>query len=86
VIAKTNLPYFAGMKPGRVPFEFPGNQARLGEHFITSDDAMLRLLDGTNRVFVVVQKSAYDTFHRAVANRSLRLVVESGQWELFCNR
>ena len=84
-ISSTNLAYFAGMKSGKVPFEFPGNQDRLGDHFLTSDDALVRLLDGTNRVFVVVQHNAYDVFHKAAANRPLRPVAQSGQWELYCN-
>jgi hypothetical protein len=73
------------MKPAKVPFEFPGNRERLGDHFLTSDDALVRLLDGTNRVFIVVQQNAYDVFHKGASNRPLRPVAQSGQWELFCN-
>jgi 4-amino-4-deoxy-L-arabinose transferase-like glycosyltransferase len=85
-ISITNRAYFGAMNLSKVPFEFPGNQERLGERLLTNDEAVVRLLEATNHVLIVVPRNIPDHFRRVTAAFPMHSVAQSGQWELFSNR
>jgi 4-amino-4-deoxy-L-arabinose transferase-like glycosyltransferase len=86
VISSTNRPFFAGMNLVRVPFEFPGNQERLGPLLLRTDDALSQLLAGKQRVLVVVMTRQSENIQKSAPNVPLHLLAQSGQWDLFSNR
>ena len=52
-ICATNRPYFGDMNLTQVPFEFPGNQKRLGRLLLPDDNALANLLAEDRRVWIV---------------------------------
>jgi len=85
VIAATNRPYFGGMDLAQMPFRFPGNQERLGDHLLTNDVAMTQMITGERRVWIVAYGRSMEPF-QASNHVALRSIRRAGQWELFSNR
>jgi 4-amino-4-deoxy-L-arabinose transferase-like glycosyltransferase len=86
VITATNRPYFGGMDLTQVPFEFPGNQERLGGLLLPNEDVLAQLLAEKRRVWVVATDGASNDLRQRNPAVPLRLVTRVGQWELFVNR
>jgi hypothetical protein len=85
-ICATNRPYFGDMDLRQVPFEFPGNQKRLGKLLLPNAAALANLLAENRRVWVVGFNDEVEHFlqnHRATP---LNLVTNVGQWKLFVSR
>jgi 4-amino-4-deoxy-L-arabinose transferase-like glycosyltransferase len=85
VISKTNQPYFGGMDLTLVPFEFPGNRALLGNLLLPDDNALVQLLAGERRVWVVSFGDEAAKIEQARGPAPLRLVARVGRWQLFAN-
>ena len=85
VISATNRPYLGGMDLAQVPFEFPGNRERLGDLLLADDPALVKLLAGERRVWVVSFGDAAQNIQQARGAPRLRLVVHTGRWKLFTN-
>jgi hypothetical protein len=86
VISETNRPYFGGMDLTLVPFEFPGNRERLGKLLLPDDNALVQLLAGDRRVWVVSFGDMAQKVQQDRGGTPLRLVVRVGRWQLFSNR
>jgi 4-amino-4-deoxy-L-arabinose transferase-like glycosyltransferase len=86
VISTTNRPYFGGMDLTLVPFEFPGNRERLGKLLLPDDNALVQLLAGDRRVWVVSFGDMAQKVQQDRGGTPLRLVVRVGRWQLFSNR
>jgi 4-amino-4-deoxy-L-arabinose transferase-like glycosyltransferase len=86
VISATNRPYFGGMNLTRVPFEFPGNQGRMGDRLLPTDEDVIRLLAGDRRVVIVVEENMSAKFHQMTARLPLHQLAKSGIWQLYLNR
>lgn len=86
VICATNRPYFGDMNLRQVPFEFPGNQKRLGELLLPDDSAMADVLAANRRVWIVGFNDELEHFLQRHPVPSLTLVTNVGQWKLFVNR
>ena len=86
VISATRRPYLGGMALDQVPFEFPGNRERFGDLVLPDELALVQLLSGNQRVLVVGFSGTFDHFQHAVTDKTLRLIVRVGQWELFSTR
>jgi 4-amino-4-deoxy-L-arabinose transferase-like glycosyltransferase len=86
VISATSRPYFGGMDLTLVPFEFPGNRARLGNLLLPDDDALAQLLAGDRRVWVVSFGDMAQKVQQDRGGAPLRLVARVGRWQLFANR
>jgi len=86
VITPDNRPYLAGLPLHRIPFEYPVNRERLGDLVITNVPDVVRLLEGDRRVVVVGWRNGYRNFQELTTNTQLRLITESGTWELYSNR
>lgn len=85
VISATNRPYFGGMDLAQMPFRFPGNRERLGDHLLPDDDALIRMAAGDRRIWIVAYGTTFEKFEQA--HRIIfRPVAHVGQWELFSNR
>jgi 4-amino-4-deoxy-L-arabinose transferase-like glycosyltransferase len=82
----TNRPYFGDMNLTQVPFEFPGNQKRLGDLFLPDDDALAHLLAEDRRVWVVGFNDTVEQFLQNHPAAALNRVTNVGQWKLFVNR
>jgi hypothetical protein len=85
-ISMTNRPFLAGMNLTRAPFEFPGNQERLGPLLLPGEEALLELLKGNRRVLMVAQQNASRRFQKIGPDLPLRLVARCGRWDLLSNR
>jgi 4-amino-4-deoxy-L-arabinose transferase-like glycosyltransferase len=85
-ISSANRSFFAGMNFQRVPFEFPGNQERLGPLLLPTDQALVQLLAGNRRVLVVVEERRSGLVQKLALGVPLHLLTRSGQWDLFSNR
>jgi 4-amino-4-deoxy-L-arabinose transferase-like glycosyltransferase len=85
-ISATNRPFLAGMNLTRAPFEFPGNQERLGSLLLPSEEEFFQLLAGNKRVLVVALQKTSTRLQKLEPNVPFRILAESGQWELFSNR
>jgi 4-amino-4-deoxy-L-arabinose transferase-like glycosyltransferase len=85
-ICATNRPYFGDMDLAQVPFEFPGNQERLGKLLLPDEDALAHLLAKDRRVWVVGFNNTVEQFLQRHSAASLNLVTNVGQWKLFVNR
>jgi 4-amino-4-deoxy-L-arabinose transferase-like glycosyltransferase len=85
-ISMENRPHFGGMDLNQVPFEFPGNRERLGELLLPDESALAELLQSKRRVLIVGFGSTVEKFEQNHGGVSLRLILRSGQWELFSNR
>ncbi len=85
-IGATNRPYFGDMNLTQVPFEFPGNQKRLGDLLLPDDDALARLLAEDRRVWVVGFNDTVEQFLQNHPAAALNRVTNVGQWKLFVNR
>jgi 4-amino-4-deoxy-L-arabinose transferase-like glycosyltransferase len=86
VISITNRPIFAGMNLSRVPFEFPGNQERLGGSLLSTDDAFNQALAENRRVLIVATGRHSELAQKTAPGVSFRLIARSGEWELLANR
>lgn len=86
MISATNRPYFGGMDLTQVPFEFPGNRERLGELLLPDETALMRLLHGERRVWVINFGRTEGYFHMVHGAVSMSLATRIGQWELWVNR
>ncbi len=86
VISATNRPYFGGMNLSHVPFEFTGNQERMGNLLLPTDADVVQLLSGNRRVIVVVEQDTSERFHQVTAGVPLHPLGKSGVWQLFSNR
>jgi len=82
-ICATNRPYFGDMDLAQVPFEFPGNQERLGKLLLPDEDALANLLAENRRVWVVGFGDTVEQFLQSHHAPSLNLVTNVGQWKLF---
>jgi 4-amino-4-deoxy-L-arabinose transferase-like glycosyltransferase len=85
-ISAANRPFLGGMDLAQVPFEFPGNRERLGGQFLPDENALAELLHTEKRVLIVGFGNTVKTFQQNHGGISLRLILRSGQWELFSNR
>jgi hypothetical protein len=85
-ICATNRPYFGDMNLTQVPFEFPGNQKRLGDLLLPDDSALAHLLAEDRRVWVVGINDTVERFLQNHPATPLNLVTNAGQWKLFVNR
>jgi 4-amino-4-deoxy-L-arabinose transferase-like glycosyltransferase len=85
-ISPTSRPYFGGMNLTKVPFEFPGNQERMGNLLLTNNDQILQLVSGPRRVVVVIHESTEERFHKVAGTVPLRALGKSGVWQLYANR
>jgi len=86
VISATNRPYFGGMNLTHVPFEFPGNQERMGDFLLPNEADVIRLLAGDRRVVVIVAENMSTKFHQATGRLPLHPFAKSGIWQLYSNR
>jgi 4-amino-4-deoxy-L-arabinose transferase-like glycosyltransferase len=86
VINQTNRPFFCGLAPNRVPFEFPGNRERFGPLILRDDTALAGLLAGTNRVLVASYRCKFEEMQQSVPEVSLRRICKVGLWDLFSNK
>ena len=86
VINPANRPYFCGLAPNRVPFEFTGNRERFGTLILRDNTALTALLAGTNRVLVVSYRCKFDEMQRSVPQVPLRRICKVGLWDLFSNK
>ncbi len=86
VITPDNRPYLAGLPLHRIPFEYPVNQERMGDLVITNRADVVRMLEGDRRVLVVGWRNGFRNFQESTTNTNLRLLKESGTWELYSNR
>ena len=78
--------YLGGMATNQVPFEFPGNLARFGAHYLPDDAALERQLAGTNRVLVAAFQGTFEALQARLPRQSLRRITTIGRWDLFTNR
>jgi len=85
-IGATNRPYFGDMDLTQVPFEFPGNQKRLGDLLLPDEGALAQLLAEDRRVWVVGINDTVERFLQNPPATPLNLVTNAGQWKLFVNR
>jgi 4-amino-4-deoxy-L-arabinose transferase-like glycosyltransferase len=86
VICATNRPYFGDMDLTQVPFEFPGNQKRLGKLLLPDENALANLLAKNRRVWVVGINNTVEQFLKNHDATPLDLVTNVGQWKLFVKR
>jgi len=86
VICATNRPYFGDMDLTQVPFEFPGNQKRLGNLLLRDDGALVNLLAENRRIWVVGFNNTVEHFLQTHSATPLNLVTNAGQWKLFVSR
>lgn len=85
-IDATHRPYFGDMNLTQVPFEFPGNQKRLGDLLLPDDGALAHLLAEDRRVWVVGINDTVEHFLQNHPAAPLNLVTNAGPWKLFVNR
>jgi 4-amino-4-deoxy-L-arabinose transferase-like glycosyltransferase len=85
-ISPTQRPYFGGMNLTKVPFEFPGNQERMGDLLLTTEAQVLQLLSSPRRVIVVMQETTAHRFQKLTSEVPLHAVGKSGVWQLYSNR
>jgi 4-amino-4-deoxy-L-arabinose transferase-like glycosyltransferase len=85
VISATNRPYFGGMNLKRAPFEFTGNQERMGNLLLPTDPEVVQLLSGNRRVVVIIEQDTSERLHRVTAGVPLHALGKSGVWQLFSN-
>jgi 4-amino-4-deoxy-L-arabinose transferase-like glycosyltransferase len=85
-ISFANHPFLGGMDLTQVPFEFPGNRDRLGKQLLPDENALAELLQGEKRVLIVGFGDTVEQIQQNHGGISLRLILRSGQWELFSNR
>jgi hypothetical protein len=86
VITAANRPFFGGMNLHQVPFEFPGNQERMGELLLPDENALAQKLTSGQRILVMAPQKTSEHFQALVPSIPLRQLVQVGQWELFSNR
>lgn len=86
VISSQHRPYFSGLPEHRMPLAFPGNRERLGDRLLKDDAAFARLLQGERRVLVIGFKGAFVQARFLAREKPLRLVLQSGEWEMFTNQ
>jgi 4-amino-4-deoxy-L-arabinose transferase-like glycosyltransferase len=86
VICTTNRPYFGDMDLRQVPFEFPGNQKRLGKLLLPDDNALANLLAENRCVWIVGINDTVEHFLQSHPATPLTLVTNVGQWKLFVNK
>jgi 4-amino-4-deoxy-L-arabinose transferase-like glycosyltransferase len=86
VINQTNRPFFCGLAPNRVPFEFPGNRERFGPLILRDNTALTALLAGPTRVLVVSYRCKFEETQRSVPQVPLRRICKVGLWDLFSNQ
>jgi 4-amino-4-deoxy-L-arabinose transferase-like glycosyltransferase len=84
-ISSANRPFLGGMDLAQVPFEFSGNRERLGKQFLPDQDALAKLLQGEKRVLIVGFGNTVEQIQQNHGGIPLRLILRSGQWELFAN-
>ncbi len=84
VISTTNRPYFCGMSPGKVPYDFPGNEERLGRLYLDGT-TLTKLLKENHNVLIVSFGGAVGYFQQHYENIPLREVFRCGQWALYSN-
>ena len=85
-ICATNRSYFGDMNLTEVPFEFPGNQKRLGRLLLPDKNALADLLAESRRVWVVGFNNEVEHFLQNHCATPLTLVTNIGQWKLFVSR
>jgi hypothetical protein len=85
-ISAARRPYLSGLPQHRMPFEFPGNRARFDLQVIKDDQIYGNLLAGQQRVLVVGFKGSFTGSRALARGKTLRLIAEVGDWELFSNR
>jgi len=85
-ISQTNRPYFGGMNLTKVPFEFPGNQERMGDKLLTNEAQIVQLLSSPRRVVVIIQETTLSRFQNAFGAVPLHALGKSGVWGLYANR
>lgn len=86
VITQANRPFFCGLAPNRVPFEFTGNRERFAPLILRDNTALAALLAGTNRVLVASYRCNFEETRRSVPQVPLRLICKVGLWDLFSNQ
>ncbi len=85
VISQNSRPYFSGLNLAKVPFEFTGNQERMGDLLVPPDSHLVHFLSGNRRVLVLIQETTMERFHTATKDMPLRRLGKSGVWELYSN-
>jgi 4-amino-4-deoxy-L-arabinose transferase-like glycosyltransferase len=85
-INATNRPYFGDMDFKHVPFEYPGNQERMGSLLLTNETALAELLQKGKPVFIVTPGNSLEKFRKKHETLPLHTVMQVGQWKLFSNR
>jgi len=85
VISAAHHPYLSSMDLTQVPFEFPGNRERLGDLLLPDENALVQLLHGEKRVWIISFGNTLRHFKKDHA-MPLTLVTNVGQWELSLNR
>jgi len=85
-ISPTNRPYFGGMNLTKVPFEFTGNQQRMGDLLLTNNDQIVQLLSSPRRVIVIIHDTTTERFHKVTGTLPLEAIGKSGAWQLYENR
>jgi len=86
LICATNRPYFGDMDLTQVPFEFPGNQKRLGKLLLPDENALVNLLAENRRVWILGFNDEVEHFLQRHPATPLNLVTNVGQWKLFVSR
>ncbi|HLZ53326.1 MAG TPA: glycosyltransferase family 39 protein [Verrucomicrobiae bacterium] len=85
-ISATSRPYFGDMNLAQVPFEFPGNQKRLGDLLLPDESALANLLAENHRIWIAGFNDEVEHFLQNHPATPLTLVTNVGQWKLFVNR
>jgi 4-amino-4-deoxy-L-arabinose transferase-like glycosyltransferase len=87
VITPTNRPYLGGMDLTQVPFEFPGNRERLENlHLLLPDEnALAQLVKSDRKIWLVDFGKTIEKFQQKNSDAPLRLVDQTGQWQLYSN-
>ncbi|HZT23406.1 MAG TPA: glycosyltransferase family 39 protein [Verrucomicrobiae bacterium] len=84
-ISATNRPFLGDMDLTQVPFEFPGNRARLGGGYLPDENALANLLQSPQRVWLAGFGNTVQQFEKNHPGVPLHLLLRCGQWELFSN-
>lgn len=86
VITPTNRPYLAELPQHRMPFEYPGNAERFGDLVITNRARFVQMLEGDRRTLVVGWANGMAGVQLETTNARLRMILRSGNYELYTNR
>ena len=85
IINQHQRPYFMQLPEHRMPYAFPGNQEKLAPFTLPDADALTELMN-QRRVICVGWRGSLASLQAQMTNAPLRMIAESGHWELFSSR